>query len=82
MGCVYEYDKEHYPVVFSKDLKKNIRLVESDTKLHTIMAFSVMLLKTTLNDILGLRLCRIYGGGEMKECCLFDVLKMMSKIQS
>lgn len=82
LGCVYEYDKEHYPIVFSKDLKKNIRLVESDTKLHTIMAFSVMLLKTTLNDILGLRLCRIYGGGEMKDCSLFDVLKMMSKMQS
>lgn len=80
--CIYEYDVVKHPIRFTKDTTENIRLVDSDTKLYTIIAFSAMLLRMTVNEILDLNnLCRISHIETVKEAELFEVLKMMSKIQ-
>ena len=82
-GCIYEYDAEERPVTFTHNVKENMILMDGDTKLRTLIAFSAMLLNKTITEILDLdNLCRISQSDYVTEAGLFEVLKMMSKIQS
>lgn len=56
--------------------------MNGETKLQTIIAFSAMLLRMTVHEILDLKnLCHISQTATVKEAGLFEVLKMISKIQ-
>ena len=82
-GCIFEYDAEQRPILFTNDVKENMILMDGDTKLRTLIAFSAMLLHKTISEILDLdNLCRISQSDNVTEATLFEVLKMMSKIQS
>ena len=82
-GCIYEYDTEERPVTFTHNVKENMILMDGDTKLRTLIAFSAMLLNKTISEILNLdNLCCISQSDYVTEAGLFEVLKMMSKIQS
>ena len=82
-GCIYEYDTEERSVTFTHNVKENMILMDGDTKLRTLIAFSAMLLKKTITEILDLdNLCCISQSDYVTEAGLFEVLKMMSKIQS
>lgn len=82
-SCIYEYDSEERPVTFTLNVKENIILVDVDTKLRTLIAFSAMLLNKSITEILDLdNLCCISQSDYVTEAGLFEVLKMMSKIQS
>ena len=82
-GCIYEYDVEEYPVTFTHNVKENMILMDGDMKLRTLIAFSAMLLNKTISEILDLdNLCCISQSDYVTETGLFEVLKMMSKIQS
>ena len=82
-GCIYEYDTEERPVTFTHNVKENMILMDGDTKLRTLIAFSAMLLNKTISEILNLdNLCCISQSDYVTKAGLFEVLKMMSKIQS
>ena len=82
-GCIYEYDTEERPVTFTHNVKENMIWMDGDTKLRTLIAFSAMLLNKTISEILDLdNLCCISQSDYVTEAGLFEVLKMMSKIQS
>lgn len=82
-SCIYEYDAAKRPVTFTIDAKKNVMLVDGDTKLHTLIAFPAMLLNKTEIEQLDLsNLCRISHSDNVTEAGLFEVLKMISKIKS
>ena len=82
-GCIFEYDAEQRPILFTNDVKENMILMDGDTKLRTLIAFSAMLLNKTISEILNLdNLCCISQSDYVTEAGLFEVLKMMSKIQS
>lgn len=56
--------------------------MNGETKLQTIIAFSAMLLRMTVNEILDLgNLCNISRTEIVKEAGLFEVLKIISKIK-
>lgn len=56
--------------------------MNGETKLQTIIAFSAMLLRMTVHEILDLeKLCHISQTETVKEAGLFEVLKLISKIQ-
>ncbi len=56
--------------------------MNGETKLQTIIAFSAMLLRMTVHEILDLEnLCHIFQTATVKEAGLFEVFKMISKIQ-
>lgn len=56
--------------------------MNGETKLQTIIAFSAMLLRMTVHEILDLEnLCHISQTAKVREAGLFEVLKMISKIQ-
>ena len=82
-GCIYEYDAEEYPVTFTHNVKENMILMDGNMKLRTLIAFSAMLLNKTISEILDLdNLCCISQSDYVTKAGLFEVLKMMSKIQS
>ena len=82
-GCIYEYDAEERPVTFTHNVKENMILMDGDAKLRTLIAFSAMLLNKTISEILDLdNLCCISQSDYVTKAGLFEVLKMMSKIQS
>ena len=82
-SSIYEYDAEERPVTFTHNVKENMILMDGDTKLRTLIAFSAMLLNKTISEILDLdNLCCISQSDYVTEIGLFEVLKMMSKIQS
>lgn len=82
-SCIYEYNAEERPVTFTLDVKENMIWMDGDTKLRTLIAFSAMLLNKTITEILDLdNLCCISQSDYVTEAGLFEVLKMMSKIQS
>ena len=82
-SCIYEYNAEERPVTFTLDVKENMIWMDGDTKLRTLIAFSAMLLKKTITEILDLdNLCCISQSDYVTEAGLFEVLKMMSRIQS
>ena len=69
-------------VKFTEDVAENMKLVSSDIKLHTLIAFSAMLLKKTVNEILDLAiLSRLSHSKHVKDVGLFEMLKMISKIK-
>ena len=58
-------------------------LVDGDTKLSTLITFSAMLLGKSVTELLDLdNLCCMSHSDDVAEASLFDVLKMMSKIES
>lgn len=80
-NCIYEYDAEQRLITLTNDVKANMRLVDDDTKLHTLIAFSAMLLNKAVVEIIDLKnLCRISKSENVKVTGLFEVLKMMSKL--
>lgn len=82
-SCIYEYDAEEHPVTFTHNVKENMILMDGDTKLRTLIAFSAMLLNKTISEILDLdNLCCISQSDYVTEAGLFEILRMMSKIQS
>lgn len=82
VSCIFEYDAKLRPITFTDNTTENIRMVDRDTKLQTIIAFSAMLLGMTVNEILDLEnLFRKAQTETVKETGLFEVLKMISKIQ-
>ena len=82
-GCIYEYDAEERPVTFTHNVKENMILMDGDMKLRTLIAFSAMLLNKTISEILDLdNLCCISQSDYVTEAGLFEILRMMSKIQS
>lgn len=82
VNCIYEYDAKQHPITFTENTAKNVNMVDSDAKLQTIIAFSAMLLRMTVNEILNLEnLCHISKTETVKEAGLFEVLKIISKIQ-
>lgn len=82
-GCIYEYDAEERPVTVTHNVKENMILMDGDAKLRTLIAFSAMLLNKTISEILDLdNLCCISQSDYVTKAGLFEVLKMMSKIQS
>ena len=82
-GCIYEYEAEKRPVTFTHDEKENMLLVDGDTKLSTLITFSAMLLGKSVTELLDLdNLCCMSHSDDVAEASLFDVLKMMSKIES
>ena len=82
-SCIYEYDAEEHPVTFTHNVKGNMILMDGDTKLRTLIAFSAMLLNKTISEILDLdNLCCISQSDYVTEAGLFEILRMMSKIQS
>ena len=82
VNCIYEYDAKLRPILFTDNTTENVKIINGETKLQTIIAFSAMLLRMTVNEILDLEnLCHISQTETVKEAGLFDVLKMISKIQ-
>lgn len=82
VNCIYEYDAKLHPIAFTDNTIENIKIVDGETKLQTIIAFSAMLLRMTVNEILDLeKLCHISQTETVKEAGLFEVLKLISKIQ-
>lgn len=82
-GCIYEYEAEKRPVTFTHEEKENMLLVDGDTKLSTLITFSAMLLGKSVTELLDLdNLCCMSHSDDVAEASLFDVLKMMSKIES
>lgn len=81
-SSIYDYDSERHVVKFTEDVAENMKLVSSDIKLHTLIAFSAMLLKKTVNEILDLAiLSRLSHSKHVKDVGLFEMLKMISKIK-
>lgn len=69
-------------MIFTDNTTENVRMVDRETKLQTIIAFSAMLLRMTVNEILDLgNLCNISRTEIVKEAGLFEVLKIISKIK-
>lgn len=82
-SSIYEYDAEERPVTFTHNVKENMIWMDGDTKLRTLIAFSAMLLNKTISEILDLdNLCCISQSDYVTEAGLFEILRMMSKIQS
>lgn len=82
VNCIYEYDAKLRPITFTENTTENIWMVDSETKLQTIIAFSAMLLRMPVNEILDLEnLCYISQTEIVKKTGLFEVLKMISKIK-
>lgn len=82
VNCIYEYDAKLRPILFTDNTTENVKIINGETKLQTIITFSAMLLRMTVNEILDLEnLCHISQTETVKEAGLFDVLKMISKIQ-
>lgn len=82
VNCIYEYDAKLRPITFTENTTENVWMVDSETKLQTIIAFSAMLLRMPVNEILDLEnLCYISQTEIVKKTGLFEVLKMISKIK-
>ena len=82
VNCIYEYDAKLRPITFTDNTIENIKIADGETKLQTIIAFSAMLLRMTVHEILDLEnLCHISQTATVKETGLFEVLKMISKIK-
>ena len=80
VNCIYEYDAKQRPITFTENTARNVKIVDSEAKLQTIIAFSAMLLRMTVNEILDLgNLSHISQTETVKEAGLFEVLKMISK---
>lgn len=80
VNCIYEYDAKQRPITFTENTARNVKIVDSEAKLQTIIAFSAMLLRMTVNEILDLEnLSHISQTETVKEAGLFEVLKMISK---
>lgn len=80
-GCVYVYDESIHSIVFVEDSNKNASLLESDTKLYTIISFCAMLLKKNIHDVVNLSyLCTVSKSAYKDTANLFEVLDMLSRI--
>lgn len=80
-NCIYEYNENQHPIIFSEKVDENIIQVENDTKLYTIIEFCALLLKISVIEILNLKnLCLISNSELKNKASLFEVLKMISKI--
>jgi hypothetical protein len=80
-GCAYEYDEGKHPIKFGNKVNENMKLVDSDPKLQTIIAFSAMLQSLSVKDLLDLhKLCHLAKLDYQDEVGLFDFLKMISCI--
>lgn len=80
-SCVFVYDEAKVKIEFSRDVNQNIKIINGNIKLHSIVAFTATLANMSLYDVVDINKLQAKSGSENKMTeSLLDVLCMISKV--
>lgn len=76
-NSVFEYNSEKWSVVFGEDVNDNIRKLEGNIKLQSLVSFVAMLANTSFNELLDIKRYKKQNGvnKDNKALALFELLE-------
>ena len=76
-NCVFEYNAEKWSIMFGEDMNENIKKLEENRKLQSLLSFVAMLANTSFNELLDIKRYKVQTGTNKddKKLTLFELLE-------